>query len=108
MDAKVGLPATEKPKLSVRNLDFYYGGFQALKNITLDIPENRVTAFIGPSGCGKSTLLRTFNRMYSLYPDQRAEGEVAIDGVNILELSRDLPLIRAKIGMVFQKPTPFP
>ena len=71
MDAKVNLPVTEKPKLSVRNLDFYYGGFHALKNITLDIPERRVTAFIGPSGCGKSTLLRTFNRMYELYPEQR-------------------------------------
>ena len=95
-------------KLRVRNLSFYYGAYQALHNITLDIPEHRVTAFIGPSGCGKSTLLRTFNRMYALYPDQYAEGEVVMDGVNLLEVTRDLPLVRAKIGMVFQKPTPFP
>jgi phosphate transport system ATP-binding protein len=97
-----------RPKLRIRNLNFYYGDYQALKNITLDVPENRVTAFIGPSGCGKSTLLRTFNRMYSLYPEQRAEGEVRLDGVNVLEMTRDLPLVRAKVGMVFQKPTPFP
>ncbi|TMH39426.1 MAG: phosphate ABC transporter ATP-binding protein PstB [Betaproteobacteria bacterium] len=95
-------------KLRVRHLNFYYGAYQALHDITLDIPANRVTAFIGPSGCGKSTLLRSFNRMYSLYPDQHAEGEVLLDSVNIIELARDLPLIRAKIGMVFQKPTPFP
>jgi phosphate transport system ATP-binding protein len=95
-------------KLRVRNLNFYYGAYQALHNISLDIPENRVTAFIGPSGCGKSTLLRTFNRMYALYPEQRAEGEVAMDGINLLSVTRDLPLIRAKVGMVFQKPTPFP
>ena len=95
-------------KLRVRKLNFYYGAYQALHNISLDIPENRVTAFIGPSGCGKSTLLRTFNRMYSLYPDQRAEGEVLVDDLNIVAVARDLPLIRAKIGMVFQKPTPFP
>jgi phosphate transport system ATP-binding protein len=97
-----------KPKLRVRGLNFFYGAYQALRNITLDIAEHKVTAFIGPSGCGKSTLLRTFNRMYSLYPDQRAEGEVIIDGENLLERSRDLALIRARIGMVFQKPTPFP
>ena len=108
MDAKVNLPAAEKAKLSVRNLDFHYGGFQALKNITLDIPEHRVTAFIGPSGCGKSTLLRTFNRMYELYPEQRATGEVLIDGMNLLTTREDVSLIRARIGMVFQKPTPFP
>jgi len=96
------------PKLRVRNLNFYYGAYQALHDITLEIPENRVTAFIGPSGCGKSTLLRTFNRMYSLYPDQRAEGEVLLDDLNLIEVARDLPLIRAKVGMVFQKPTPFP
>jgi phosphate transport system ATP-binding protein len=108
MDAKVNLPVTEKPKLSVRNLDFYYGGFHALKNITLDIPERRVTAFIGPSGCGKSTLLRTFNRMYELYPEQRATGEILIDGTNLLTTKEDVSLIRARIGMVFQKPTPFP
>ena len=97
-----------KPKLIVRNLDFYYGSYHALKSITLDIPERRVTAFIGPSGCGKSTLLRVFNRMYSLYPDQRAEGELIMDGENLLTVKRDVSLIRAKIGMVFQKPTPFP
>jgi phosphate transport system ATP-binding protein len=96
------------PKLQVRGLNFFYGAYQALRNITLDIPERKVTAFIGPSGCGKSTLLRTFNRMYSLYPEQRAEGEVVIDGENLLTRSRDVSLIRAKIGMVFQKPTPFP
>jgi phosphate transport system ATP-binding protein len=95
-------------KLRIRDLSFYYGDYQALKAVTLDVPENRVTAFIGPSGCGKSTLLRTFNRMYSLYPEQRAEGEVILDGVNVLAMKRDLPLVRAKIGMVFQKPTPFP
>jgi phosphate transport system ATP-binding protein len=95
-------------KLQVRNLNFYYGRFQALKNINLDIAEKRVTAFIGPSGCGKSTLLRVFNRMFELYPEQRAEGEVAIDGDNILKSKEDVALIRAKIGMIFQKPTPFP
>jgi len=95
-------------KLQVRNLNFYYGGFHALKSISLDIPEHRVTAFIGPSGCGKSTLLRTFNRMYSLYPEQRAEGEVLMGGENLLDSRHDVALLRAKIGMVFQKPTPFP
>ena len=108
MDVKVELPVTEKPKLSVRNLNFYYGSFPALRNINLDIPERRVTAFIGPSGCGKSTLLRTFNRMFELYPEQRAEGEIIVDGNNILSSREDVALIRAKIGMVFQKPTPFP
>jgi phosphate transport system ATP-binding protein len=97
-----------RAKLVVRNLDFYYGSYHALKSITLDIPERRVTAFIGPSGCGKSTLLRVFNRMYSLYPDQRAEGELIMDGENLLTAKGDVSLIRAKIGMVFQKPTPFP
>ncbi len=99
---------TEPPKIRVRNLNFYYGKFQALKNISLDIPEKKVTAFIGPSGCGKSTLLRVFNRMYELYPEQRAEGEIAMDGENVLKTQTDVALIRAKIGMVFQKPTPFP
>ena len=108
MDAKVELPVTEKAKLSIRNLNFYYGAFHALKNINLDIPEGKVTAFIGPSGCGKSTLLRTFNRMYALYPEQRAQGEIILDGENILESRLDVSLIRAKVGMVFQKPTPFP
>jgi phosphate transport system ATP-binding protein len=101
--------AAELPaKLRIRNLSFYYGQYQALKDITLDVPEHRVTAFIGPSGCGKSTLLRTFNRMYSLYPDQRAEGQVFLDDLDVLAMKGDLPLLRAKIGMVFQKPTPFP
>src|SRR6266480_3405138 len=97
-----------RPKISVRNLNFYYGAFRALHDISLDIPEKKVTAFIGPSGCGKSTLLRTLNRLYSLYPDQRAEGEVVLDGENILTTKQDVSLIRAKVGMVFQKPTPFP
>ncbi len=97
-----------KAKLSIRNLNFYYGQFNALKNINLDIAENKVTAFIGPSGCGKSTLLRTLNRMFELYPEQRAEGEILIDGENILTSKEDVALIRARIGMVFQKPTPFP
>jgi len=95
-------------KLQVRNLDFFYGKYHALKSINLDVPEHRVTAFIGPSGCGKSTLLRVFNRMYSLYPDHRAEGEVIMDGENLLTTRQDVSLIRAKVGMVFQKPTPFP
>ncbi|NLO79903.1 MAG: phosphate ABC transporter ATP-binding protein PstB [Xanthomonadaceae bacterium] len=95
-------------KLSVRNLNFYYGSFQALHDINLDIPAQRVTAFIGPSGCGKSTLLRTFNRIYELYPRQRAEGELLLDGRNVLDRRQDLNLLRARVGMVFQKPTPFP
>ncbi len=97
-----------RPKLQIRNLDFYYGDFCALKSITMDVPEKRVTAFIGPSGCGKSTLLRTLNRMYSLYPEQRAEGEILMDGENLITTKLDVSLIRARIGMVFQKPTPFP
>ena len=98
----------EASKVSVKNLNFYYGKFHALKNINLEIPEKKVTAFIGPSGCGKSTLLRIFNRMYELYPEQRAEGEVILDGENLLTSKQDVSLIRAKVGMVFQKPTPFP
>ncbi len=94
--------------LKIRNLNFYYGSFHSLKNINLDIKENSVTAFIGPSGCGKSTLLRTLNRMYDLYPGQRAEGEIMFNGNNILDAKQDLNLLRARIGMVFQKPTPFP
>jgi phosphate transport system ATP-binding protein len=94
--------------LEVRNLNFYYGAFQGLKNINLDIEQGKVTAFIGPSGCGKSTLLRTLNRMYDLYPGQRAEGEINFYGQNILEPGQDLNLLRSRIGMVFQKPTPFP
>jgi phosphate transport system ATP-binding protein len=98
----------ERTKISVKNLDFYYGKFHALKNINLEIPENKVTAFIGPSGCGKSTLLRVFNRMFELYPEQRAQGEVLLDGENLLTSKKDVALLRAKVGMVFQKPTPFP
>ena len=94
--------------MKIRNLNFYYGSFHSLKNINLDIKENSVTAFIGPSGCGKSTLLRTLNRMYDLYPGQRAEGEIMFNGNNILDAKQDLNLLRARIGMVFQKPTPFP
>ena len=100
--------ATLANALEIRQLNFFYGKFQGLKNINLDIAEKRVTAFIGPSGCGKSTLLRTFNRMYSLYPGQRAEGQINFYGQNILDDSQDLNLLRARIGMVFQKPTPFP
>ena len=95
-------------KIQVNNLNFYYGGFHALRNVNMTIAENKVTAFIGPSGCGKSTLLRTFNRMFELYPGQRAEGEILLDGENLLTTKTDISLIRAKVGMVFQKPTPFP
>jgi phosphate transport system ATP-binding protein len=98
----------KKNILQARNLNFFYGNFHSLKDINLDIQENSVTAFIGPSGCGKSTLLRTFNRMYDLYPGQRATGEINFKGENILDSSQDLNLLRARIGMVFQKPTPFP
>jgi len=97
-----------KNVLEIRNLNFYYGSFHSLKNINLDIQENSITAFIGPSGCGKSTLLRTLNRMYDLYPGQRAEGQIMFNGKNILDPKQDLNLLRARIGMVFQKPTPFP
>ena len=102
------LPETKEIILKVRNLNFFYGAFQGLKNINLDIQKNTVTAFIGPSGCGKSTLLRTLNRMYDLYPGQRAEGEINFDGENILNPKQDLNLLRSRVGMVFQKPTPFP
>ena len=95
-------------KITIRDLDFYYGDFKALKNINIDIPEKNVTAFIGPSGCGKSTLLRTFNRMYDLYPSMHAEGQIILDGNNILAKEMDVNLLRARVGMVFQKPTPFP
>ena len=98
----------KQPKLQVMDLNFFYGKFQALKNVSIEIPPHQVTAFIGPSGCGKSTLLRTFNRLYELYPDQRAEGEIRLDGANILDKDQDITLLRAKVGMVFQKPTPFP
>ena len=95
-------------KVVLRNLNFYYGDSRALKNITLRLYRNKVTAFIGPSGCGKSTLLRILNRIYDLYPRQRAEGEVLLDGEDILHSKQDLNLLRARVGMVFQKPTPFP
>lgn len=99
---------TLQSKIKTNNLDFYYGKFHALKNVNLSIPASKVTAFIGPSGCGKSTLLRTFNRMYELYPKQRVEGEILLDGSNIHDKGQDINLLRAKVGMVFQKPTPFP
>jgi phosphate transport system ATP-binding protein len=104
----IASPATGRSKLAVHDLNFYYGKFHALKNINLEIPANKVTAFIGPSGCGKSTLLRTFNRMFELYPEQRAEGRIMLDDEDLLASKQDVALIRAKIGMVFQKPTPFP
>ena len=111
---RMNIGATQTPQqvaktaLEVRNHNFFYGAFQGLKNINLDIEEGKVTAFIGPSGCGKSTLLRTLNRMYDLYPGQRAEGEINFYGQNILAPGQDLNLLRSRIGMVFQKPTPFP
>ncbi|HUH59375.1 MAG TPA: phosphate ABC transporter ATP-binding protein PstB [Candidimonas sp.] len=95
-------------KLEVKDLNFYYGKYQAIKDVSLNIKEHKVTAFIGPSGCGKSTLLRCFNRMFELYPGQRAEGQINLDGENLLASKVDISLIRAKVGMVFQKPTPFP
>jgi len=102
------LTQVENPKLTVHDLDFYYGKYHAIKKVSMEIQANKVTAFIGPSGCGKSTLLRTFNRLYELYPGQHAEGEIRLDGVNILAKEQDITLLRAKVGMVFQKPTPFP
>jgi phosphate transport system ATP-binding protein len=108
----MSLAASERPdphhKVTVKDLKFFYGSTLALKSISLQLRTNKVTAFIGPSGCGKSTLLRVLNRMYDLYPNQRAEGEVLLDGVNILRADQDLNLLRARVGMVFQKPTPFP
>jgi phosphate transport system ATP-binding protein len=97
-----------EPRIAIRDLDFYYGGNRALKGVSLDLPDRQVTGMIGPSGCGKSTLLRVLNRMYDLYPGQRATGEVLMDGENILDASVDLNALRARVGMVFQKPTPFP
>ncbi len=96
------------PKIVIKDLNFFYGKYRALESINMQIAEKQVTAFIGPSGCGKSTLLRSFNRIYELYPDQRATGQILLDGANVLEKRQDLNLLRAKIGMVFQKPTPFP
>ncbi|MGC1465043.1 MAG: phosphate ABC transporter ATP-binding protein PstB [Pseudolabrys sp.] len=107
---RVAAPDTQglTEKVSIRNLDFFYGDTRALKDINVSLYQGKVTAFIGPSGCGKSTLLRVLNRMYDLYPNQRATGEVRFDGEDILLSSQDLNLLRARIGMVFQKPTPFP
>ncbi len=102
--ARKGTPA----RVAVKNLDFFYGNARALKSVTMNFYDRHVTALIGPSGCGKSTLLRVFNRIYSLYPDQRAEGEVILDGKNILTSEVDVNELRARVGMVFQKPTPFP
>jgi phosphate transport system ATP-binding protein len=101
-------PETAAPKIMIENLDFYYGSNRALKNVTLNLPERRVTGMIGPSGCGKSTLLRVLNRMYDLYPGQRATGTVIMDGTNIIAPDVDLNRLRSQVGMVFQKPTPFP
>jgi phosphate transport system ATP-binding protein len=117
--APLGLPALQvdlddtpetppEPKIEVEDVHFFYGKAEALKGINLTIYGNRVTAFIGPSGCGKSTLLRMFNRMYQLYPKQRAEGRVMLDGMNLLDPQVDLNLLRKRVGMVFQMPTPFP
>ena len=108
MNAAVHAPKEPPTKVTVRSLDFYYGADRSLKNISLPLHANKVTAFIGPSGCGKSTLLRVMNRMYDLYPGQRAEGEVLLDGENILDPAIDLNALRARVGMIFQKPTPFP
>jgi phosphate transport system ATP-binding protein len=104
----VAAPEALNEKIVIKDLRFYYKKFEALKSINLSLSDKRVTAFIGPSGCGKSTLLRCLNRMYDLYPEQRATGEIVVDGRNILDPKIDLNLLRAKIGMVFQKPTPFP
>jgi phosphate transport system ATP-binding protein len=108
MNAAVQAPKEPPTKISVRSLDFYYGADRSLKDISLPLRANKVTAFIGPSGCGKSTLLRVLNRMYDLYPGQRAEGEVLLDGENILDPAIDLNALRSRVGMIFQKPTPFP
>jgi phosphate transport system ATP-binding protein len=108
MDSPTSTAARGTTKIQVKDLDFFYGRFHALKRINLEIPAREVTAFIGPSGCGKSTLLRTFNRMFELYPEQRAQGSILVDGEDILASRTDVSLIRARIGMVFQKPTPFP
>ena len=105
---RIEKPQIDNPKIAIRDLNFYYGKFHALHGIDMDIPEKQVTAYIGPSGCGKSTLLRTLNRIYELYPEQRATGEAILDGDNILAPGQDLNLLRSKVGMVFQKPTPFP
>ncbi|MCC3245602.1 phosphate ABC transporter ATP-binding protein PstB [Methylocystis sp. WRRC1] len=108
MNIAANAPKEPPAKVSVRSLDFFYGSSRALKSISLPLYANKVTAFIGPSGCGKSTLLRVMNRMYDLYPGQRAEGEVLLDGENILDPAVDINALRSRVGMIFQKPTPFP
>jgi phosphate transport system ATP-binding protein len=109
MNAMTRLDTVQTPmKLAARGLDFHYGDFHAVRNINIDIPEKRVTAFIGPSGCGKSTLLRIFNRIYALYPKQVATGQVLLDGENVLDPKYPMNRLRSKVGMVFQKPVPFP
>ncbi|MFN7183770.1 MAG: phosphate ABC transporter ATP-binding protein PstB [Thermomonas haemolytica] len=107
-DHNAGAAALPPPKIAARGLNFWYDKFHAVKNINLEIPEKRVTALIGPSGCGKSTLLRVFNRIYALYPKQRAEGKVLLDGDNVLDAKYPINRLRSKVGMVFQKPVPFP
>jgi phosphate transport system ATP-binding protein len=108
LDISIAPVPADQVKIEVKDLDFYYGKAQTLKSVSVPFSRNRVTALIGPSGCGKSTLLRTLNRMYALYPGQRAEGEILMDGENILSSRMDLARLRSRIGMVFQKPTPFP
>ena len=108
LQAKVSAAPGREARVAIRDLDFFYGDNRALKGINLDLPDRRVTGMIGPSGCGKSTLLRVLNRMYSLYPNQRAAGEVLLDGGNIIAPDVDTNELRSKVGMVFQKPTPFP
>ena len=108
MNSMAPVDQNQKVRIDIQDLSFYYGAFKALKNVSLPLYDRKVTAFIGPSGCGKSTLLRVLNRIYELYPKQRAEGKVLLDGVNILEGKQDINLLRARVGMVFQKPTPFP
>jgi phosphate transport system ATP-binding protein len=105
--AETAAPDTDRIKIAVRDLSFFYGDHRALKEISLPLMDRKVTAFVGPSGCGKSTLLRAINRIFELYPGQRAQGQIVMDGQDILK-ARDLNLLRARIGMVFQKPTPFP
>jgi phosphate transport system ATP-binding protein len=107
-NARAAAEGMNAPRISIRNLDFFYGAHRALKAINLDLPDRQVTGMIGPSGCGKSTLLRVLNRMYDLYPGQRATGEVMLDGQNVIDPDVDLIHLRSRVGMVFQKPTPFP
>lgn len=108
IEMNINSSQADAAKIIIHDLDFFYDKYHALKSISMSIQEKKVTAFIGPSGCGKSTLLRTFNRMYQLYPSQEAKGRIMLDGVNILDRKQDLNILRARMGMVFQKPTPFP